>query len=125
MSLLGEKFKEVMTSTIPIVLLVAFLAIFVLKLPMDQILMFGLCVVMVIAGFTIFLSGVDWGIHPMGTSIGQEIPRRKSKMFMIVIVFMISFLVTVAEPDVTVFGSQRNDPGGSDETGTPCQSGVC
>ena len=106
MSLLGEKFKEVMTSTIPIVLLVAFLAIFVLELPMDQILMFGLCVVMVIAGFTIFLSGVDWGIHPMGTSIGQEIPRRKSKMFMIVIVFMISFLVTVAEPDVTVFGSQ-------------------
>ena len=40
MSLLGEKFKEVMTSTIPIVLLVAFLAIFVLKLPMDQILIF-------------------------------------------------------------------------------------
>lgn len=75
MSLLGEKFKEVMTSTIPIVLLVAFLAIFVLELPMDQILMFGLCVVMVIAGFTIFLSGVDWGIHPMGTSIGQRSPE--------------------------------------------------
>ncbi len=106
MSLLGEKFREVIISTVPIVVLVALLAVFVLGLPMDQMLMFLVCVAMVIAGFTIFLSGVDWGIHPMGTSIGQEIPRRRSKLFMIVIVFAISFLVTVAEPDVTVFGSQ-------------------
>ena len=106
MSLLGEKFREVVTSTVPIVLLVTILAIFVLELPMDQMMLFLLCVVMVIIGFTIFLSGVDWGIHPMGMSIGQEIPKRKSKLFMIIIVFAISFLVTVAEPDVTVFGTQ-------------------
>ncbi len=106
MSLLGEKFREVITSTVPIVLLITILAIFVLGLPTDQMMLFLLCVVMVIVGFAVFLSGVDWGIHPMGMSIGQEIPKRRSRLFMIIIVFAISFLVTVAEPDVTVFGTQ-------------------
>jgi len=38
--------------------------------------------------------------------MGSEISRRKSRLFMIAIVSLISFLVTVAEPDVGVFASQ-------------------
>ena len=106
--MVGEKLREVLTSIMPIVLTVSVLAGFVLKLPLDEFAMFLVCVVLVVVGFALFLVGVDVGIHPIGNAIGLEIPKRRSRMFMIAVVFLISFLVTIAEPDVTVFGTQVN-----------------
>ena len=67
-----------------------------------------MCVVLVLIGFTLFLYGVDIGILPTGKDIGLEMSRRKSIIPMMVIVFLISIIVTVAEPDVTVFSSTVN-----------------
>lgn len=106
MGVAREKLIEVLTSIIPIVIVVSVLAIAVLQLPIGEALMFVLCVAIVIIGFTLFLMGVEYGIHPIGKAIGLEIPKRKSRIFMILVVFLISFLVTIAEPDVTVFGTQ-------------------
>lgn len=109
MGIFVSKLREVLVSTGPIVLVLAILAIFVLKMPAQDILNFLLCVVLVVFGFSLFLTGVDLGINPVGRDIGKEIPKRKSKLFMIGIVFLISFLVTVSEPDVTVFAVQVCD----------------
>ena len=108
MVLFTEKLKEVLTSILPIVVVVSILAIFLLKLPGEEIAMFLVCIVLVVLGFTIFLTGVEVGINPMGAIIGKEIPKRRSRMFMILVVFTISFLVTIAEPDVSVFATQVN-----------------
>ena len=107
--LFTDKLKEVLTSIMPIVIVVSLLAIFVLKLPAEEIAMMIFCIVLVVLGFTTFLSGVELGIDPMGNSIGREIPKRRSKLFMILVVFSISFLVTIAEPDVSVFATQVNE----------------
>lgn len=106
MNILEEKFKEVCISILPITAVIILAAIFILDAPWEMTALFFLCVIFVVVGFTIFLAGVDVGINPMGSSIGKEIPKRKSKLFMIAIIFIISFLVTVAEPDVTVFANQ-------------------
>ena len=108
MGLFVDKLKEVLMSIMPIILIVGLLAAFVLKLPKEELAMMVLCIALVVLGFTIFLSGVEIGIDPMGGSIGKEIPKRRSKFFMIAVVFTISFLVTIAEPDVTVFATQVN-----------------
>ena len=108
MGLFADKLKEVLMSIMPIILIVGLLAAFVLKLPNEELAMMVLCIALVVLGFTIFLSGVEIGIDPMGGSIGKEIPKRRSKFFMIAVVFTISFLVTIAEPDVTVFATQVN-----------------
>ena len=108
MGLFVDKLKEVLMSIMPIILIVGLLAAFVLKLPNEELAMMVLCIALVVLGFTIFLSGVEIGIDPMGGSIGKEIPKRRSKFFMIAVVFTISFLVTIAEPDVTVFATQVN-----------------
>ncbi len=109
MGIFADKFKEVLRSTMPVVVVLAILAIFVLHTELDEFLMFLICVAMVLIGFTIFLAGIDLGVDPMGRAMGNEISKRKSRIFMIVLVFVISFLVTLAEPDVTVFASQVND----------------
>jgi hypothetical protein len=108
MGLVTDEIKEVTTSIIPIIMVIFVLQIFVLHDSIEQLLMFGVCVILVLIGFTMFLCGVKIGINPMGTAMGMEIPKRKSKLFMIIVVFAISFLVTIAEPDVTVFASQVN-----------------
>lgn len=67
---------------------------------------FVVCTTMVLLGFTIFLVGVDRGVNLAGESMGYEISKRKSRLFMVGLVFAISFLVTIAEPDVGVFATQ-------------------
>ena len=108
MGLFLDKLKEVLRSILPVVIVVAILAGFLLQIPIQELLIFVLCVVLVVIGFTVFLTGVEVGINPMGYAIGNEIPKRKSKIFMVVVVFVISFLVTIAEPDVSVFAKQVN-----------------
>ena len=108
MGVFREKLREVLTSIVPIIIVVGILAAFLLKLPLDELAMLVFCVILVILGFTVFLTGVDVGINPMGRSIGKEIPKRRSRFFMIAVVFAISFLVTIAEPDVSVFATQVN-----------------
>lgn len=118
MVLFTEKLKEVLTSILPIVVVFSILAIFLLKLPGEEIAMFIFCIILVVLGFTIFLTGVEVGINPMGAIIGKEIPKRRSRMFMILVVFTISFLVTIAEPDVSVFATQVHEMFSSINPGT-------
>lgn len=101
-------FKEVVVSTVPIASVMLLLQIFLFGYELDSVLAFVVCTILVLFGFTIFLIGVEIGINPVGGSIGMEISKRKSRWFMVWIVFAISFLVTVAEPDVGVFASQVN-----------------
>lgn len=108
MGLFKKKLKEVLMSIMPIIIAVSIMAAFVVELPVEELAMLVFCIVIVVLGFTIFLAGVDLGINPMGNSIGREIPKRRSRFFMIAVVFTISFLVTIAEPDVTVFATQVN-----------------
>ena len=101
-----ETFKEVLVSTLPIAALLFILQLTVSDASVSDLLMTLLCIVLVLIGFTVFLVGVDTGLNPVVEAIGSEIPKRRSKLFMIGVVFAISFLVTVAEPDVGVFTSQ-------------------
>ena len=62
--------------------------------------------VMIILGLTIFLAGVDLGIQPMGERIGAELTKKRILWLLLVSAFFIGFLVTAAEPDIHVFGTQ-------------------
>ena len=87
MRMFKEKLREVLMSIMPIVIVVSLLAALLLKLPIEEMAMFVFCVILVVLGFTVFLCGVDLGINPMGNWIGKEIPKRRSKFFMIAVVF--------------------------------------
>lgn len=105
MSTTKEEAKDVLTATLPIISVVLFMQIFVLHSPLDEILLFIGTAIMVIVGFTMFLVGVQWGMLPIGEAVGAEMPQRGSILFVIVVMFVISFLVTIAEPDVRVLAS--------------------
>ena len=101
-----DTFREVLVSTLPIAGVLLLLQIFITDASLQDIMLFVVCIILVLVGFTVFLMGVDNGINPVGEHIGKEIPKRRSRLFMVGVVFVISFLVTVAEPDVGVFSGQ-------------------
>ena len=109
MGALRDKFKEVFTSTMPVIIVVFLMQVFLTKSTYTDYMLFWAFSAFVLAGLTFFLHGVDVGVNPVGNAIGSEIPKRKSRLFMILVIFAISFLVTVAEPNVSIFGQQVMD----------------
>ncbi|WP_269848452.1 DUF1538 family protein [Methanosarcina horonobensis] len=61
--------------------------------------------VLVIMGMTFFLMGVKLGMLPIGEAIGADLPKHGSLIFIAVVAFLLSFLTTIAEPDVRVLSS--------------------
>jgi len=97
--------KEVTETTLPIAALILALDTILVGASVFQFILELLCCVIVIMGFSLFLMGVEVGIIPMGKAIGQEMARRRSMIGMIVLAFIISMVVTIAEPDVSVFST--------------------
>lgn len=106
MGLVLRTFKEVMVSTLPIACLMLVLQMVLVGTTSEDIWVFIVCTLMVLFGFTVFLVGVEQGVNLAGESMGHEISKRKSRLFMVGLIFIVSFLVTVAEPDVGVFATQ-------------------
>lgn len=97
--------REVGWSTLPIILIALLIQIFLLKKPWEDVAVFLFSVAMVLLGFTFFLIGVREGMLPMGEAVGSALPGKGSVVFVVGTVFALSFLVTLAEPDVRVLSS--------------------
>lgn len=102
---LVKKFKDVLTSVIPIVILVSVCQLFV-PLPKGYFPHFLIGSVYVIFGLTLFLLGVDIGVVPVGESIGSHIMKKRSLVLLIVVGFVVGFGITYAEPNAEVLASQ-------------------
>lgn len=109
-----KEFKEVLGATAPVILLILFVLVLVMDADTAIIIQFLSSAVMLVVGFTLFLLGVKLGMLPVGESIGSELPQHRSLLFILGIAFLLSLLVTMAEPDVRVLANLfDNVSGGS------------
>ncbi len=86
--------------------IVLVLGVFVAPLEGALLLRFCRGGVLLVAGLTVFLLGVDLGIEPMGERCGSALTRRRSLALLLAAACAIGFVVTAAEPDIQVFGDQ-------------------
>lgn len=100
-----ETFREVIQAVLPLTLAVILIMLVIIGSSLDQITSFLTGTVLVIAGMTFFLMGVKLGMLPIGEAIGAELPKHGSLLFIAAAAFLLSFLTTVAEPDVRVLSS--------------------
>lgn len=103
-----DALKETILSIAPITFIVLLIQVLLIGSPLENIATFVLGALMVAIGFSFFLMGVKLGMLPIGEAIGGELPKRGSILFLVAVTFAISFLVTVAEPDVRVLTSVIN-----------------
>ncbi|WP_294428475.1 DUF1538 domain-containing protein [uncultured Treponema sp.] len=101
-----QKFKETVSSVLPIMLMVILLGLTVAPMPFFVLTRFVLGGILVIVGLTIFLLGVDIGILPIGERSGAALTAKRSLPLLLAAAFLIGFIVTVAEPDVQVLADQ-------------------
>ena len=100
------KFKETAVSVLPVILIVLALGLTVAPLEKIFLLRFVISGLLLIFGLTLFLLGVDLSIQPMGERSGAALTAKKSLPLLLITAFVIGFIVTAAEPDIQVFGSQ-------------------
>lgn len=100
------KFREVLSSVLPITIIV-FILNFTLT-PMENLIMyrFALGSITIILGMTIFLVGVDISLSPIGNELGAAITLKNKVWVVVVSGLFLGFIISVAEPDLHILASQ-------------------
>ena len=104
-------FSRIMDQVKAVVPLAAYLILFqilILRHPIDSALMLGGGLVAVIVGLAIFMEGLNTGLMPFGTIIGDNLPKKASMTVVLIIIGMLGVGVTFAEPAIgalQAFGS--------------------
>lgn len=107
MNVIKEKFKEVLPSVLPIVILVLLLHFTLSPLETPVLIRFITGSVLLLPGLTIFLIGVDIGITPIGAHMGKALAKTNMLWFVIAAGFFLGFLISVAKPDLYIYWLPR------------------
>ncbi len=97
-SIILKKLKGALTDLLPIILVIAFFQIIVLRQPLPQMgeVLFG--ALLVVAGLTLFVQGLEMGLFPIGEAMAQALARKGSLFWLLAFAFALGFSTTVAEP---------------------------
>lgn len=106
LNVLFTKLKEVISSVLPITVIVTLLNFTLTPLPQGMFYQFLVGAAIVILGLAIFLFGVDLGITPIGESLGMGIARSNKVWIVIVAGLILGFFISVAEPDLHILAEQ-------------------
>ena len=97
-SIILKKLKNAFTDLLPIILVIAFFQIVVLKQPLPQMgeVIFG--ALLVVAGLSLFVQGLEMGLFPIGESMAHALAKKGSLFWLLFFAFALGFSTTVAEP---------------------------
>ncbi|MCI5132133.1 MAG: DUF1538 domain-containing protein [Candidatus Electrothrix sp. EH2] len=93
-----KKFWSAFTDLLPIILVIGFFQLIVLRQPLPDIgqVLFG--AVLVIVGLALFVQGLEMGLFPIGENLAQALARKGSLFWILIFAFALGFSTTVAEP---------------------------
>lgn len=106
LNVLLEKFKEVLSSILPITIIVLILNFTIAPLETPLILRFLIGSVFILLGLSIFLWGVDIGITPIGNLMGSTITKTNKVWIVAVAGIVLGFFISIAEPDLHILAGQ-------------------
>ncbi len=83
---------------VPIILVIAFFQIVVLRKPLPNLVEVLIGSVLVILGLMLFVQGLEMGLFPIGETMAHELARKGSLFWLLIFAFSLGFSTTVAEP---------------------------
>ena len=90
--------RDSIRDVLPIVLVVAFFEIVVLKQPVPNLARILGGAVMVVLGLALFVRGLEMGLFPLGEGMADGFVRKGSLGWLLGFAFLLGFGTTVAEP---------------------------
>lgn len=106
MNVIISKFKEVLFSVIPIIILVLILNFTISPMETHLIIRFLIGSFLVIIGLTLFLLGVDIGITPLGSKTGTSLAKTNKLWIVLIGGLILGFFISIAEPGLMVLANQ-------------------
>ncbi len=105
--ILFKKFKEAMTSVLPVSLIVIILNFTpLISLTGTEIAVFLVSSFFLILGIAMFNLGADLAMTPMGEHIGAGLTKSGKIPRLLAVCFLMGLFITIAEPDLTVLAEQ-------------------
>ena len=111
-SIIVKKLLAACTDLLPIVLVIAFFQLIVIRQPLPQIgeLLFGS--LLIVLGLSLFIQGLEMGLFPIGENMAQALARKGSLFWLLVFAFALGFSTTVAEPALIAVAAKAADIAG-------------
>ncbi|HAL74982.1 MAG TPA: DUF1538 domain-containing protein [Clostridiales bacterium] len=101
-----QKFKEVLSTVLPITALVIVLNLTFVPLSAQQMISFLLGALLIVIGMTIFLMGVDLSVSPLGNYLGDWIIRKNRVAVVLAAGLFLGFFISIAEPDLHILAGE-------------------
>jgi len=83
---------------LPIILVIAFFQIVVLRKPLPNLVEILFGSVLVVLGLMLFVQGLEMGLFPIGETMAHALARKGSLFWLLIFAFLLGFSTTVAEP---------------------------
>jgi len=109
MSIFKDKIIESLKSVLPIALIVIVLSITIVPLTVGDMLLFIVGVICLVIGMSLFTSGAEMSMQPLGMKIGSTIGASKKIWIIAFVSFIIGIVVTISEPDLVILADQVGD----------------
>ncbi|SDP33083.1 DUF1538 domain-containing protein [Desulforhopalus singaporensis] len=93
-----NKLKEAATDLMPIVLVVSFFQLVIIRQPLPQLAEILMGTLMVVVGLSMFIQGLEMALFPLGENMAQALSRKGSLFWLLAFSFALGFSTTVAEP---------------------------
>jgi hypothetical protein len=92
----------------PIVLVIAVFQFFVLRQPLAGAAGIAIGGVIVVAGLTLFIYGLELALFPLGDALAKSLARKGSVAWLLTFAFTLGFGTTVAEPALTAIAGEAS-----------------
>ncbi len=111
-ALILKKLKNALTDLLPIILVIAFFQIVVLRQPLPQMgeVIFG--ALLIVIGLSLFVQGLEMGLFPIGEAMAQALARKGSLFWLLCFSFALGFSTTVAEPALIAVAAEAAEIAG-------------
>lgn len=98
LTLLFKSMLESVRDLLPIILVIGFFQLVVLRQPIPDIGGLLIGTLLVILGLTLFIHGLKVGLFPIGENMAHDFARKGSLFWLLAFAFALGFGTTVAEP---------------------------
>ncbi|MBL70367.1 MAG: hypothetical protein CML95_02310 [Rhodobiaceae bacterium] len=96
----GVRVLDQMKAVIPLALYLVLFQLIILRQPVEAAFLLVGGLTAVIVGLALFMEGLNVGLMPFGTLIGDKLPRKASMPVMLAIIAVLGVGVTFAEPAI-------------------------
>ncbi len=93
-----KKLWNAFVDLLPIITVIAFFQLVVLRQPLPQMGDLFIGLLLVVAGLTLFIEGLEMGLFPIGEAMAHALARKGNLTWLLLFAFALGFTTTVAEP---------------------------